>query len=276
MRVADATSPSATARPLLVSDVDGVITDGFAVVDHRVLEHLAHLARHGWSLALVTGRSHDWLSREILAPLRALLPSELHETVIAACELGAVVSTCAAESPVEVRGPGLPDATREQLRALADEPAFAELLEWDATKHCLACVEVRHAVARVAGPDAVDAALAGYAARAGEIVAGLDALVRRTTFAVDVGPRGLTKHLGTRAVLRPGAGEPSVAIALGDSDGDREMAEELSEQFTAPVVFAWVGDAPPPALPQDVELIRTPGMYAEGALEALGILQDRY
>lgn len=271
----DAATPSPTARPLLVSDVDGVVTDGFAVVDPRVLARLAHLAGEGWSLGLVTGRSHEWLAREVLTPLQSLLPVEAHGAVTAACEFGAVVSTCEVGAAAEIRGPSLPEHARDELRHLVEEPEFARLLEWDGTKHCLACVEVRHAEARSAGQTAVDAALDEYGRRAAQIVAGLDAAVRRTTFAVDVGPTGLTKHLGTRAVLpRDGVG-PSLAIALGDSDGDREMAEELREQYAGLVVFAWVGTTDPPELPETVELLRTSGTYSEGALEALAALEAR-
>lgn len=261
--------------PLLVSDVDGVLTDADAVPSLDVIERVAELVRRGWSLGLVTGRSHAWLDREVLAHLRARLPVEVHQQIAVACEFGGVLGTCAAGSSVELRGPAVPPWVRAPLEALAAEPRFAPLLEWDATKACGAGVEVRHAVAQGALAHDGDAALDAYAERAAALVAGADCAVRRTTFAVDVTSRRLTKHDGTRSVLARLVAAPAMAFAIGDSDGDAEMAEELAASLDVPVAFAWVGPSEPPPLPGGVAVLRTEAHFARGALEALDMLEAR-
>ena len=261
--------------PLIVSDVDGVFTDAFAVADDDVIERMAGIVRRGWALGLVTGRSHAWLDREILAPMRARLPAEVHDHVAVACEFGGVLSTCSAETQADIRGPAIPPAVRERLRALAAEPRFTELLEWDPTKTCIAAVEVRHETAREAGARATDAALREYAGQATVLVAGEGCGVRRTTFAVDITPPRLTKHDGTRAVVAYLAARPTVALAIGDSAGDAEIAEELAASLDVPVVFAWVGPTAPPRLRHPVEVVRTNALFARGALEAIDAFEER-
>jgi hydroxymethylpyrimidine pyrophosphatase-like HAD family hydrolase len=262
------------AGPLIVSDVDGVFTDQFAVVDHAVVERMAEIVRRGWALGLVTGRSHAWLDREILAPLRARIPSDLHDHVAVACEFGGVLGTCAA-TPPEAAGPAIPLPIRERLRDLAAEPRFATLLEWDATKLCIACVEVRHDAARLAGAAATESALRDYARAAADLVADAGCSVRQTTFAVDVAPAALSKHDGTRVVIGHSAMRPTMAMAIGDSAGDAEIAEELVASLDVPVLFAWVGPTAPPRLHRAVEVVHTALPFAQGALQALDAFEER-
>ncbi len=257
-----------------MSDVDGVFTDQFAVVDHAVVERMAGIVRRGWALGLVTGRSHAWLDREILAPLRARIPSDLHDHVAVACEFGGVLGTCAA-TPPEAAGPAVPPQVRERLRRLAAEPRFAALLEWDATKVCIACVEVRHEDARRAGPSATASALSDYARAAADLVADAGCSVRQTTFAVDIAPGALSKHDGTRVVIGHTAMRPTMAMAIGDSAGDAEIAEELAASLDVPVLFAWVGPTAPPPLHPEVEIVRTVLPFAQGALQALDVFEER-
>lgn len=261
--------------PLIVSDVDGVFTDEFAVADLEVIERMAGIVRRGWALGLVTGRSHAWLDREILTLMRARIPAEIHDHVAVACEFGGVLSTCSAETPADIRGPEIPSAVRERLRALAMEPRFTQLLEWDATKSCIAAVEVRHDAAREAGVRATDAALREYEQQAIALVAEEGCGVRRTTFAVDIAPLRLTKHNGTRSVVAYLAGRPTMALAIGDSGGDAEIAEELAASLDVPVVFAWVGPTAPPRMRHPVEVVRTSALFARGALEAIDAFEER-
>ncbi len=263
------------AGPLVVSDVDGVFTDQFAVTDHAVVERMAGIVRRGWALGLVTGRSHAWLDREILAPLRASIPADLHDHVAVACEFGGVLGTCAATRPAVVAGPEIPAWARDRLRALVEEARFGALLEWDPSKVCIAAVEVRHDAARLAGQQATDAALRAYARVAADLVADAGCCVRRTTFAVDVTPAGLTKHDGTRAVVSHTAMRPTVAMAIGDSAGDAEIADELAASLDVPVLFAWVGPSAPPPLHRAVEVVRTAALFSRGTLEALDAFEAR-
>ncbi len=251
----------------LVLDVDGVLTDRYARPDVAVVRELAAELSRGTAVGLVTGRSRSWLAAKILDPLSGLLSdARVAARLALACEFGAIYGRGVLPDTWGVAGPCVPRALAEAVRGRLE--AYSDLLEWDATKECIATLEARHAQAKRYGPGAVAAALAEFGGAIEPLLATADCTARTSTYTLDVLPAALSKRVGARRVidlLREDANLES-AVVLGDSPGDVEIAEQALAEGLRDVEFVWLGEGEEPLQPPTVRLVRPRRPYSRGAL----------
>ena len=258
--------PPPDARALVL-DVDGVLTDRYARPDVAVLRELVAELSRGTAVGLVTGRSRSWLAANILDLLSGFVTdARVAARLALACEFGAIYGRGVLPDRWAVAGPCVPRALAEAVRGRLG--AFADLLEWDATKECIATLEARHAQTKRRGPDATAAALSGFGAAIEPLLATADCVTRTSTYTLDVLPAALSKRVGARRVidlLREEANLES-AVVLGDSPGDVEIAEQALAEGLRDVVFVWLGEGDQPLPPPTVRLVRPQRPYSRGAL----------
>jgi hypothetical protein len=260
---------SGTAACTLLFDLDGVLTDGYAVVDRTAVGLVARALSSGLATAFVTGRSRAWVAANILPVLAATTPSSATSGLTVACENGAVVGVGVDPAAWVVVGPAVPAAVVDQVHAIGAR--WAQIVRWDSSKECIATFEVRHEVARVNGWEATRDGLVRLHEKLAPIAVANDLEARLATYAVDVVPGVLSKRLGTQRVLDllPAGRSGGPAYVFGDSPGDVEMAEALVEAGFTDVTFAWVGRGPAPGVPRGVTLLTPSGLYSEGVVEVL-------
>lgn len=248
--------------PILLFDVDGVLTDQHAKVDPRVVGRIASLASRGVGLAFVSGRSRAAMRAMVLRPLERL-GSPL-DAVVGACEYGAIVGVGSDPGRWPVVGPVLDQRVRADLRAASRR--FRGLLRWDRTKECIATVEVVHGGSR---EDPVADALAEFAAAA-RVLAGSGAAVHSSSFAVDILPAGLGKRQATHeAIARLGELDRSrQVLAFGDTPPDVEIAEAAHDAGFVDVLMVAVARAIPEGS-TSLPIVRPDSEFAAGTLEVL-------
>jgi phosphoglycolate phosphatase-like HAD superfamily hydrolase len=258
--------PPPYARALLF-DVDGVLTDRYARPDVAVLRQLAAELSRGAAVGLITGRSRSWLAANILELLSELVSdARVGARLALACEFGALYGRGVLTDMWAVAGPCVPRALAQAVHERVQ--AFSDLLEWDATKECIATFEARHAQAKRRGQGAVAAALSGFQGAIEPLLAAADCTARLSTYTLDVLPAALSKRVGARRVidlLREDANLES-AVVLGDSPGDVEIAEQALAEGLRDVEFVWLGEGDQPLLPPPVRLVRPRRPYSRGAL----------
>ena len=244
-------------------DCDGVVTDKRARVDSRVMFEAYRLAHSGKRVAFVTGRSLDWLAKNVASAIQRFSPSEDEKArffFVGECGnrwLSFSGSTLS-------HGMDDSNAVPERVRAaIRNEMHRFPYLFFDETKESFVSVEIRHE--RLASPQAereahrqLDEAYGLFSSRFPQLTS------IRTLYAVDVMRKGVGKAAAARRALEL-MGGISRALVVGDSEIDLEMGEELQKQGVK-FDFYHVGEQPVAA---GFAVRKAPAHYAEGTLEIL-------
>ncbi|PJJ65065.1 hypothetical protein [Compostimonas suwonensis] len=251
--VADAatagTSPDTVPLLGLLLDVDGPIASPVtrSINIPSITGDLVTLAAAGIPVVFNTGRSDEFLIREVVAPLVAAgLPTGAR--VFAVCEKGAVWFAITPEGAGEIRldeGLAVPADYGRAIEGLVGE-RYSQYVFYDHTKRAMVSVEQRKDVAAPvyhAMRDSFDAdAFAelqrfGLGARWNETEAPdangrIDIRIDPTIISTDIESVRLGKDLGAqRAIemLEPGGPLPRSWRTVGDSRSDYAMADWLHE-----------------------------------------------
>lgn len=144
-------SPSSSVPELgLLLDLDGAVASPVtrSIAIPSILTDLVALAGHGTPIVFNTGRSDEFVLRQVVPPLvEAGLPADAR--VFAVCEKGAVwfPITAAGAGPLGVDASmALPGEFRARARALV-AAEFADAMFYDETKRAMVSVEQRTDIA---------------------------------------------------------------------------------------------------------------------------------
>lgn len=245
-------------------DCDGVVTDRRARVDSRVIFEAYRLAHSGKRVAFVTGRSLDWLSRNIVPAIVRFNPSPEEKgrfLFIGECGNRWLSFSSGGLAHGMDDALSVPESIRARVRE--DAKRFPYLF-FDETKESFISLEVRHE--KLVSPQADGEAQRQVDEASGFFSSGFPGFnVMRTIYAVDITAKGVGKASAARRALEL-IGSASSILIIGDSVYDLEMGEEL-QRHGIDFRFCYVGESPLPHKPFEVKKTASP--YAEGTLEAL-------
>ena len=231
----------------LLLDVDGPVASPVSrSVPPEIIAHLVELAAAGWPVVFNTGRSDDFIRKQVMEPMMAAgLSAET--TLHAICEKGAVWFSFTGAGPGEPQVDAelaLPGDYADAVRALVAQKYSAHMF-YDETKRAMVSVE-QH----------VDVDNADYLREQQEFDTDALALMRKfdlgvcrldhhapdsddsidyridpTIISTDIEALGVGKDLGARRALSlladAGTEVPHIWRTVGDSRTDYAMADEL-------------------------------------------------
>ena len=226
-----------------IFDVDGVITNPAEkkVTEVGLIEEISSKLDQGDIVALNTGRSISWMMDRVIKPIEEAVgdKTKLVNFLAVGEKGGAWASFKDGELVIEVDDQiFIPESLKAEVRHLI-ESKFAESMFYDESKLTMLSTEM---IDGRSVPDYAKEQLI-LIEKMKEILENpeyrsLDLKIDPTTIATHVG-----KHFGARRIanwLKERGIKPIHVIALGDSQSDTEMAEELQGEY--PVEFVFVGD----------------------------------
>jgi hypothetical protein len=167
---------------------------------------------------------------------------------------------------------------RAALLAQSELPDLSAFVEWDPTKECLATIEIRHDNPndnRLRSERL--AALNQYQTLARPLAHGVGARIVRSSYAIDVVPKGLSKSIGTRWVISAMLSRGPIkgpAWVLGDSPNDIEMLDALKASGVTDYRLCWLGAEAPPRIASTTYRPTVP--FARGTMEFLdGLVAEK-
>lgn len=242
-----------TRRPPLglLLDVDGPIASPVTrMVSDSILDHLISLSAAGIPVVFNTGRSDEFIRRQVLAPMLAGRPGGLPAgaRMHAICEKGAVwfSITSAGEGPIHVdESLTVPSAYADAIRDLVQR-RYSAYMFFDETKRAMVSVEqnikVDHhdylSVQKHFDDDALrlmrefDLGVTRLEHHAPDSDDNIDFRVDPTIISTDIEAIELGKDLGAQRALELLAADgelPSAWRTMGDSRTDYAMADWLHE-----------------------------------------------
>jgi len=256
-------------KSVFVFDLDGVITDPKdSQVNEAVIDKMYQVLESGDPLAINTGRSFDWVEKNLVSRLKARQNEEIFQRFIVACEKGGETIAWQGSEPLITPSEfALSNSLYERARECFEKnESKLQTMFWDETKRTMATVEKKPAAnldifheEQQLLVDVLTDNLAGYGVR-------IDA----TTIATDVELPAAGKHAGASLIFQwMQTYYPSYTayISIGDSVSDYEMARYFAdhgEQST----FVYVGK-PTDKIDQDqrTKLVTTTEHYTAGVLE---------
>ncbi|MBD8044890.1 hypothetical protein H9638_13845 [Arthrobacter sp. Sa2BUA2] len=231
----------------LLLDVDGPIASPVTrTVSPTIVGHLVALAAAGWPVVFNTGRSDEFIRRQVMEPMIAAgLPDDVQ--VHAVCEKGAVWFSFDGSGPDAVQvdqALALPASYADAVRELVTHK-YAGHMFFDETKLAMVSVEQKIDVANadyLAEQETFDAdALALMSSfdmgvcrldhHAPDSDDSVDYRIDPTIISTDIEALGVGKDLGARRALSlleaAGTPVPRTWRTVGDSRTDYAMADEL-------------------------------------------------
>ena len=229
-------------------DVDGVITnlEQKTINQPHILEEIIRRLEGGEPVALVTGRSIDFMRERVIAPLiERITDSGLLRNFLAVGEKGGVWITYSQKGePQDHIDETISSYLKlqEEVRELI-EREFSDLTFYDESKKTMISVEMK---------DGIN--LEDFHQRQAFLDEELENLIKRcnlssqletdpTAIATDIQDKHVGKDFAARRVLawlKSRDIVPKMAVAIGDSKSDVPMAQEIHNQGL-PVTFVFVG-----------------------------------
>jgi hydroxymethylpyrimidine pyrophosphatase-like HAD family hydrolase len=253
-----------------VFDLDGVITNPQdSSVNTTVVDTIYDMLSGGVHVAVNTGRSYDWVEKNLVGTLKQRSNDEIFSRLYVVCEKGG-------ESRVWQDGEFRSQPSRFALdheaydvtkRVFEEHKAELDTMFWDATKQTMATIE-KEPASDLSEFRSQQTLLVD---RLEEALGEADVKVDPTTIATDVESPRAGKHAGAELIYEWVAQntpvEGDVFTCFGDSVSDYEMARYFAAQG-AKTMFVFVGK-PEDALDEDarVETIRTEAQYDAGTEE---------
>lgn len=231
-------------------DVDGVITNPTEkkVTEKGLIEAIAGKLNKGDVVTLNTGRSISWMIDRVLNPLRnAIKDKSKLDNFLAVGEKGGtwayfVNNELETEQDEKII---IPQSLKNTVRNLI-QIEFDKKMFFDDSKLTMLSTEM------VDGRSTDE-----YAIEQKELIKKMEEIIKKpeynylklridpTTIATDIQNYHVGKHFGARRIINWLAEKgikPTKIIAVGDSQSDVEMAEELQDEFD--VEFVFVGNEP--------------------------------
>lgn len=220
-------------------DVDGVITNPAEkkVTEEGLIEAIAGRLDKGEAVTLNTGRSISWMMDRVIRPIGKTVSDECKlDKFLAVGEKGGTWLSFQNEqweTHVDEKI-SLPKSLQEEIRELIDTE-FKDCMFYDDSKLTMISTEM------------IDGrSISEYTQRQQVLMDkmkqilskpeyhGLNLKIDPTTIATDIQNSHVGKHLGARKIadwLKEKAIQPQHILAIGDSQSDTEMAEELQDEY---------------------------------------------
>lgn len=229
-------------------DVDGVITnpEKKRVTEPKILDEIRKRLKAEEPVALVTGRSIDFMQDRVIGPLRDKIndPSLLQNFLAMGEKGGVWITYDESGNPQEHIDSeiSVPHDLQDQVKRLIEDE-FSDLMFYDETKKTMISTEMKDRVS-----------LQDYHGRQQVLNQKLKELVAShgssdqmevdpTTIATDIQNKHVGKDFAARRVLawlKEKGIKPQNFVAMGDSRSDVPMAREVHDQGF-PVTFVFVG-----------------------------------
>lgn len=258
-------------------DVDGVIThpEQKRVTEPQIIGEIIKRLERGEPVALVTGRSVDFMRGKVIDLLKAELQDvSVLQNFLAVGEKGGVMlSFDQSGNEIEQIDESItvPQGMQDEAKELVNKK-YSQAVFFDTTKRTMISVEMHDGFSleefKKVQPhldEDLKALVAKYNLQ--------DSLtIDSTTIATDIQNRHVGKHFAAEHVLawlKEKGSRPVQFIAIGDSKSDIAMAQEIHHQGFS-VVFIYVGkkeDIVNQNIPFPITF--TAGQYEKGTLEYL-------
>jgi hydroxymethylpyrimidine pyrophosphatase-like HAD family hydrolase len=227
----------------LLLDVDGPVASPVSrTVPPGIIRHLVQLAAAGWPVIFNTGRSDDFIRKQVMKPMIAAGLSA-DTTVHAICEKGAVWFSFTGAGPGEPQvdsALALPQTYADAIRELV-AAKYGDHMFYDETKRAMVSVEqhvdVVNADYQEFDTDALalmrkfDLGVCRLDHHAPDSDDSIDYRIDPTIISTDIEALGVGKDLGARRALSlladAGTEVPHIWRTVGDSRTDYAMADEL-------------------------------------------------
>jgi hydroxymethylpyrimidine pyrophosphatase-like HAD family hydrolase len=260
------------SAPLYVFDLDGVITDpSNTQVNESVIDEMHRLLIHGRTIAINTGRSFEWVEKQLIYRLSRRHNTSILARLIVSCEKGGeLVSWTDGVRSKQSSKFALPREPYEITKSVFDEnKSRLTTMFWDVTKLTMATIEKE--------PNAIITEFHEQQLELSRLLehklAEYDVNIDVTTIATDVESTTAGKYAGAEVIWEniistAGAG-PDTVISIGDSISDYDMAVCFADKGSEST-FVYVGEHPEKLVQDDaVKFIHTDSHYAAGTLEFL-------
>ncbi|HSH18102.1 MAG TPA: hypothetical protein VK978_01840 [Candidatus Saccharimonadales bacterium] len=257
---------------LYVFDLDGVITDpGNSQVNEAVIDKMFGMLASGTVIAINTGRSYDWVNKQLIARLAARGHRDILSRLLVVCEKGGeTVTWNNSQACIQPSSFALSPQAYEITKTVFERNKIRfKTMSWDTTKRTMATIEKRSA-AQLADFHAEQGILKGLLTKE---LSGYDVRIDATTVATDVESTAAGKYAGAEVIWERfdnnGLDTPTAVISIGDSISDYEMARCFATK-NIKSTFVYVGEHPDD-LVQDpaVDLVLTIQQFSAGTLEYL-------
>lgn len=233
-----------------VFDVDGVLTNPEAkyVLLTEIFDELSKRLQKGEPIILNTGRSVDFITRNILEPLSLRLSNQKYmEKLITLAEKGAISITFddSGKRIITIdHGMQISQELQDEIKAIVDQQPYSDTMFFDKTKQTMSSIELK---------DGKPILL--FREYQKNLVKILQNLLKKnnlentmrvdpTTICTDVENVNVGKSLGVKKFLRMLKEKdvfPNQFICFGDSPSDLDMLKELKKQGKK-TIFIYVGE----------------------------------
>ncbi len=265
-----------TVEHCFLFDVDGVITNPAEkrVTEEGLIETIAEKLDNGDIVTLNTGRSLSWMMDRVIKPIENAVKDKknLNNFLAVGEKGGSWLFFQDGEWITEIdENLSTPENLQNTIRNLINDK-FRDCMFYDESKLTMISTEMidGHPIAKYSEKQHVLVEEMKQILEQSEFKS-LDLKIDPTTIATDIQNSHVGKHLGARRIanwLKEKNIKPEHVIAIGDSQSDTEMAEELQDEYSLDFVF--VGN--PEKLKFDKlkkKPIFTKSRFGEGTLEFL-------
>ncbi len=265
-----------TPKYCFIFDVDGVITNPAEkkVTEKGLIETIAQKLDKGDIVTLNTGRSLSWMMDRVIKPIEDVVKDKKNlDNFLAVGEKGGSwLLFRSGEWITEVdKNVSVPEGLQDTIRNLINTE-FNDCMFYDESKLTMISTEMvdGHSIAEYTEKQRVLVEKMKEILEQNEFKK-LDLKIDPTIIATDIQANHAGKHLGARRIanwLKEKGIKPEHIIAVGDSQSDTEMAEELQNEYLLDFVF--VGNSEKlDSSKLKKKPIFTKNRYGEGTLELL-------
>ncbi len=265
-----------TPKYCYIFDVDGVITNPAEkkVTEEGLIEAIAQKLDEGDIVTLNTGRSLSWMMDRVIKPIeKAVKNKENLDNFLAVGEKGGSwLFFQNGEWVTEVdKNVSTPKSLQNAIRNLINDK-FSDCMFYDESKLTMISTEMidGHPIAKYSKKQHILVEEMREILEQKEFKS-LDLKIDPTTIATDIQNSHVGKHLGARRIanwLKERGIKPEHIVAIGDSQSDTEMAEELQDEYSLDFVF--VGKAEKlDSSKLKKKPVFTKSLFGEGTLEFL-------
>lgn len=252
-----------------VFDLDGVITDPKdSQVNEDVVDVMSRLLESGDPLAVNTGRSYDWVEKNLVSRLLARHGKNILQQFIVSCEKGGEIIAWENGQPTVTPSEfALPKDLYEIAQScFIDNQSKLQTMFWDTTKRTMATVEKTPSSDLDKFHEEQKLLVTALNEQLAQCAVRIDA----TTVATDIEMPAAGKHAGASLIfqwMQSHYPEFTNYVSIGDSVSDYEMARYFaghSYQST----FVYVGN-PIDKIEHDhrVDFVSTDKKFSAGVLE---------
>ncbi len=254
-----------------VFDLDGVITNpANSQVNIELLYKISSLLRSGAAIAVNTGRSYDWVEKNLINYLKNQKDTTVFERLVVVCEKGGEMITFSSQDPIVTPSRFALRQTDYRAAKMIFDAAQSDLsaMFWDTTKRTMATIEKRPSANLELFHEQQKLLTSLLSSKLDTTSLRID----QTTIATDIESPEAGKYAGAQLIVEWAQAkslEINKFVCFGDSISDYDMAHCFADHITD-VTFVYVGKRPDRLEKiKNINVIITVGKFDQGTLEYL-------